>query len=332
MAFDLTARGADGAASAPADRRAAVVEAVTDRREWDRLMCEAPSPHLPQSWAYGEAKATKGWLVHRVRFRLDDRIVAFATVLERRLLGLTLVTRVNRGPVLLEANPAPSTVGAVYQALRRRWGGFGRGPLMIAPALPHDAASETALRGAGYFRRQNLSWQSGRIDLTVDELAIWSSLTPAFRNRWRKSEAAGATVRVADDRDTFDWMVERHLRNMAEKHFHAVDGAFLGTLRASLPPEDLLVFQVLLDGVPVAGMSVVRFGDLAEYHVGWVGEQGRRVNAGNALMWAIIREMKRRGATALDLGGLKEGDGYTRFKRTMSPVEYRLVGEWVSVF
>ena len=32
-----------------------------------------------------------------------------------------------------------------------------------------------------------------------------------------------------------------------------------------------------------------------------------------------------------DVGGLKPGDGYTQFKRTMRPIEFRLAGEWMSL-
>lgn len=330
MTYDLTARGTTRATGAAASGRAALIEPVTDRAEWDRMVAEAPFPHLPQSWAYAEGKRANGWSADLVRFRLDGEIVAFAVVLHLRVLGVRLLARVNRGPIFLDADPAPATIRAVYRALRDRWGRLGRGLLMIAPALPHGEAATALLREVGYRRRQSLSWQSGRIDLTRDEKDIWAGFAPTFRNRWRKAEAAGAVVRVAEDGEAFEWMISRHLENMATKRFNAVDGTFLRAMRAAAAPGDVLVFQVLSDGVPVAGMSVVRFGTRCEYHVGWVGEEGRRLNAGNALMWAIMREMKRRGATEFDVGGLREGDGYTRFKRTMAPVEYRLAAEWIA--
>jgi CelD/BcsL family acetyltransferase involved in cellulose biosynthesis len=294
------------------------------------MFAAAAFPHLTQGWAYGEGKRANRWTPVRVRFRLDGRIVAFATVLELRVLGLRLVARVNRGPVFLEADPPAATIRAIYRALRNRWGRIDRGLLMIAPALPHGEAASALLRESGYRRRQDLGWASGRVDLTRTEDDIWAGMTTAFRNRCRKSEAAGASVRVAADAESFDWMIARHIENMAEKRFHAVDSHFLHALRANAVPGGVLVFQVMHEGQPVAGMSVVRFGTRAEYQVGWVGEAGRKVNAGNALMWAIIREMRHRGATEFDLGGLREGDGYTRFKRTMNPTDYRLAGEWIA--
>ena len=154
-------------------------------------------------------------------------------------------------------------------------------------------------------------------------------MTSTFRNRVRKAEKEGATLRVSEDAETFEWMIKRHSENMAEKGFRGPSPALLRALRATAP-ESVLVFQLVGEGGPVAGMSVVRFGTHAEYHVGWFGPEGRKLNAGNFLMWQVMCDLHRRGVETFDVGGLRPGDGYTRFKRTMCPAEYQLAGEWIS--
>lgn len=300
------------------------VTLVTDVLAWAALLARAPFPHLPQSFSYGEGKRAKGWQVQRAIFQRGERIVAFATVLERRLLGLRLVARVNRGPIFLDAHPTADEAVAVYAALRRHW----RGPLLIAPALLWGDDSDAILRWAGFRRRHDRAWMSGRIDLRPTEEDLWAGLSSPFRNRVRQSEKLGATLRIADDAASYDWMIERHLQNMTEKGFNAADAVLLDAMRAAAP-QDIAVFQLIHGGKPVAGMSVVRFGQCAEYHVGWFGPEGRRLNAGNFLMWEIIKTLRQRGVTQFDVGGLREGDGYTRFKLTMRPQEFRLVGEWM---
>ncbi len=273
-----------------------------------------------------EGKRATGWTVRRAVFRLDGRIVAVASVLERRVLGLRLVARVNRGPVFLEAAPSAERQRLVYAALRRHW----RGPLLIAPALEAGPATSAVLRSAGFVQRQRDGWLSGRIDLRRDEAAIWAGFTSSFRNRVRAAEKAGAELRIAADDDSFEWMLARHAENMRDKAFNAVDATFLRPMR-DVAPGDITVFQLLHAGKPVAGMSVVRFGRHAEYHIGWFGPEGRKLNAGNFLMWSIVKEMKHRGLVSFDAGGMRAEDGYARFKRTMNPIEYRLAGEWVSL-
>jgi CelD/BcsL family acetyltransferase involved in cellulose biosynthesis len=296
-----------------------------DRAEWDALEARAPFPHLPQNFAYAAGRAALGWRLRRTVFEQGGRPVAYAAVLEKRLAGLRVLTRLNRGPILLEGAPSPDTVTAVYAALHRHW----RGPLLIAPALPRDDGNDAALRRAGFVIRQRQGWQSARIDLTRSEDEIWAGFASTFRNRYRQAAKAGARLRIANDAESFDWMVERHLANMRAKRFNGPGPILLRGLRDTAP-ENVLVFQLIAGDTPVAGMSVVRFGTHAEYHIGWFGEDGRRLNAGNFLMWEIMKEMKRRGVATYDVGGMRPGDGYTRFKETMRPVPFTLIGEWMS--
>lgn len=327
MTWDVTSTAAPVSPAKTGDARGAItIRLSAGKAEWDSLIASCPDPHLPQGFAYGEGKAAKGWTAKRVVFSRGSTPIAIATILELRRFGFRLGSRVNRGPLLLEANPTEATIVGVYRALRR-W----RGPLMVAAALPAGADGHRLLRRAGYRRFRPLSWRSGRIDLSGGEDSIWKSFGPGFRNRYRKAEAAGATLRIAADDETFEWMLARHTENMVAKGFTAVDADFLRAMRAA-SPADMLVFQAIHDGKPVAGMTVARFGTHAEYHVGWFGPDGRKINAGNFLMWSIMREMARRGVTTFDVGGMREGDGYTQFKQTMRPAEYDLAGEWISFF
>ena len=303
-----------------------VIELVDDAAVWGELTARAPFPHLPQSFGYGEGKAARGWRVRRAVFREDGRPIAFCIVLERRIAGFRLLARVNRGPIFLDSAPASEQVLAVYRALRRRW----RGPLLIAPALADTEANRALLRATGFRLRHDRGWLSGRIDLLPDESKIWAGFASTFRNRVRHSEKAGGTVVISQDETSYEWLLDRHVENMRAKNFHGADVTLLRAMRAAAP-EDVLVFRLMQGDQPVAGMSVVRFGKCAEYHVGWFGPEGRKVNAGNLLMWSIIKDLKQRGSAGFDVGGLKPGDGYTQFKRTMRPVEYGLVGEWMSI-
>jgi len=330
MTYDVLSTATPVSPAKTGDAREAItIQLVADKARWDSLIASCPDPHLPQGFAYGEGKAAKGWTIRRVLLLAAGRPVAIATVLELRRFGLRLVNRINRGPLFLERTRDDDTIVAVYAALRRRWGRLWTAPLLIAPALGCGPHSDGLLRRAGYRLRHRRSWQSGRIDLTVGENALWAGLSSGFRNRVRNAEKAGATLRIAEDAQTYEWMLARHAENMAERGFSAADATLLRALRQTAP-EDVSVFQLLHQGAPVAGMSVVRFGTHAEYHVGWFGPAGRKLNAGNFLMWQVLCELHRRGIGTFDVGGLKPGDGYTRFKQTMKPAEYQLAGEWMS--
>lgn len=330
MAFDFASTASDVAeARVPGLAARLSVRYVAEQVEWDALMERCAAPHLPQAFAYGEAKSAGGWTPRRALLSRGDEPLAIVTVLELRRFGLKLLNRINRGPLFLDAAPADADVLAVYRAIRHRWGRWWTAPLLIAPALEQGERSDRLLRLAGYHRRTQQSWLSGRIDLSADEAALWAGFNSTFRNRVRNAEKAGATLEITDSAAAYDWMIDRHLENMEAKGFSAFGAQMLHRLRDTAP-DNVLVFRLVHGGEPVAGMSVVRFGRMAEYHVGWFGPEGRKLNAGNFLMWNIIRELKRRGVDGFDVGGMKSGDGYTRFKRTMNPAEYELAGEWMS--
>ena len=324
----LTA-GAAVALTGSAGAGQVTISAVDDVARWDGLMALAELPQLTQTFAYGAAKAAKNWHVVRVCLSIDDVPVAICQVLEKRVLGIRIVSRINRGPIMLGHRPSSESLLAVYRAIRQRWGHWYSGPLTIAPCLPPGDENVALLRRAGYIRRTSRGWWSGRVDLTPPLDAIKASFASAFRNRVNKTLEGPLTLRVASDIETVDWLIARHVENMRSKGFSAVDADFLANLR-NTTPHNYIVFQAMLGDKPVAGMSIIRFGAIAEYHTGWFGPEGRDTNAGNFLMWSIMAEMKARGCAALDIGGLYEGHGYTQFKRGMRPHEYRLVGEWVA--
>lgn len=328
MTFDIVS-SFHAARGHRAATNAITLRLVTDSHRWNRLVARAPHPHLPQSYAYGAGKVASGWHAERVEFMRNGRAVAFATVLQLKRFGITLLNRVNRGPVFIVSEPSDELTVDVYRALRGRYGHFWQGPLLIAPALPRSKPAADLLSQAGYRVRSQQSWISARIDLTRSEDEIWRGFASTFRNRVRNAEKSGGTLEVTSDDAAHEWMLARHTENMAEKGFTALAPNMLRALRGAAP-ESVLVFRMLHEGTPVAGMSIVSFGTHCEYHIGWFGPEGRKLNAGNFLMWGVMREMKRRGLRTFDVGGLKPGDGYTRFKRTMNPAEYELCGEWMS--
>ncbi|MDP1730125.1 MAG: GNAT family N-acetyltransferase [Devosia sp.] len=334
MSYDTPAgiaqetHSADGALRT-AGRQLRVVP-VTDAATWAGLVAQAPKPHLTQCFAYGEGKRAKGWTVKRVSFLDGDSVVAFCQILELRLFGLRLLSRINRGPVFLESDPPVPRMRDVYRTIRQIWGRVAGGPLLLAPALEASPMHRDLLVGLGFRPRKAAGWNSMRIDLEPAGEAIHASFASTFRNRLRAAERSGITLAIVNDGAAVDWMVARHADNMRNKRFRAADGTFIRELRAAAP-DDYLVFQALLAGKPVAGMSVVRFGSVAEYHTGWFGPEGRQANSGNFLMWSIVREMKRRGCLQFDVGGLYDSHRYTQFKRGMRGTEFSLAGEWIAL-
>ncbi len=79
---------------------------VTDAAAWDATLLSLPSPHILQSWAWGELKAQTGWRAKRLVWRdaapLAAAPHAAASLLIRRLNPRVpvAVAYVPKGPIL----------------------------------------------------------------------------------------------------------------------------------------------------------------------------------------------------------------------------------------
>jgi len=318
-------------AAAPPGRLPQItLEAVAAASQWDALLSRAPFPHSVQSFAYGTAKAGHGWHVARALVRHAGQPVAMVQVLERRMFGLRLVTRINRGPIFLDARPPRELVVAVYRAIRQRWGRLPRGVLLIAPALEATEEGHAIMTEAGYRRRRGNGWGSARIDLRPDIETVFAGLDGKWRNRVRAGQRSGVTVRVTREGADFAWMADRHLENMQAKAFSGHDRGFLAALRQSFG-DDLVLVQAIHEQRPVAGLVLIRVGPLADGVVAWFGPEARELKAGNVVAWGAIAEMHRLGCTTYDVGGTNSDKGFSTFKAGMKGEDYLLLGEYVSV-
>ncbi len=306
------------------------LEAVASAPEWDARLSRAAFPHSVQSFAYGEAKARNGWRVARALVRHAGAPVALVQALERRVFGVRLVTRINRGPVFLDAHPPRDLVVAVYRAIRQRWGRLPHGALLMAPALEAGAEGHAIMTEAGYRRRRGNGWGSARIDLRPDIDAVFAGLDGKWRNRVRAGQRNGVTVRVTHDAADLAWMADRHHENMRAKAFAGHDRGFLEALRQSFG-DDLVLVQAIHGQRPVAGLVLTRVGPLADGVVAWFGPEARDLKAGNVVAWGAIAEMHRLGCTSYDVGGTNSDKGFSTFKAGMKGEDYLLLGEYLSL-
>ncbi len=304
---------------------------VRDSSEWEAYFNAIPYPHLMQAWPYGEAKKHAArWHVRRLVFERGDTPVAICQVLEIRAIGLRVASRINRGPMFLDQAPSHEDRLNVYRLLRRQSRFISGGPLLIAPALPLTEENESLLDGLGFKRRKNTGWCSSLVDLHQDEPVLRARLARNWRNQLRKAQNAGIVLEALSSTESMEFMLDMHVKNMAEKNFVGPKVALIKALYQARP-EDFVVLKATLEGEPIAALAVVGFGASAECYVGWFGAgRGRQVSVGNFVYWEAIMAMKKAGRRWLDLGGYYSSDKFGHFKQGMGGTEYKLVGEYLA--
>ena len=102
-------------------------------------------------------------------------------------------------------------------------------------------------------------------------------------------------------------------------------------ISARWPPEKTLFSVAICAGRPIAAMLFLRHGNGATYQIGWSGPTGRAQNAHHRLLVGACAELKKLGATSLDLGLVDTDNcaGLARFKLRSGATPRRLGGTWL---
>ncbi|CUW37962.1 conserved protein of unknown function [Magnetospirillum sp. XM-1] len=292
-----------------------------DQPAWEAALGGFAGANLLQSWAYGAAKVDEGgWQVERLEYREAGLLVGMVQVMIRHLpLGLGGLAWINRGPLL-----APGRDSApAFAALRRHYGARGF-YLRVAPAVADQAPPP------GFRPASRLGWASALLDLRPDEAVLRKGLSGKWRNTLNKAEREGPAVDDAED-DLGDFLVG-YGRFLAERRVPTtVTPALLAALNErSLEHLRPLAYVARVGDEVVGGVLMARYAKGAEYLAGYGTEAGRRLGAGQLLLWRALVDVKRRGAEFLDLGGLdpeRTPAGIRDFKEGVCGIPYRLAEE-----
>ena len=308
------------------------------RDEWRRLGAGFAERSLMQCWEYGEAKARTGaWRVERGVFLDGGEPVGMVQALVRPLpLGLPGgLVWINRGPLWrpMEGNADdPARYGALMAALRRHYV-LGRSMyLRLAPPLAEGDLPRDAVTAAGFAPTATPGWASAILDLSppVDDLR--KGLKQKWRNCLNKAERSDLAVEAGCGDDLFAVFLDGHRQLTAKGDFStSVTAESLAALQALLPGGGRMTAFLAYHGdAPVASVLMARYGDTGEYLAGNVGSEGRRLNAGQLLLWRAVCTMKETGCRRFDLGGLDPDltpAGIRHFKEGLSGTPYRLTPE-----
>ncbi|MBT3766073.1 MAG: GNAT family N-acetyltransferase [Rhodospirillaceae bacterium] len=293
---------------------------------WSDLVSGFDGLSLLQTWEHAEAKAQTGpWGVERGIFKIDGKTVGAAQAMIRTLplIGGGLVW-INRGPLWHSADIPFADLVAALKATYVDQRGFY---LRIAPPLPGDdsfipAATLTDEPG----------WASAMLDLSPSVEDLRQGLKQKWRNGLNKAERSGFEVEEGTDDALFTAFLDAHTEFSDAKGFAtSVTPDFLRSLNdLSLEVGKLYTLVARLDGKVAGSALIARYGDTGEYLAGNTTDAGRRLNAGQLLLWRAVETLKHQGHRRFDLGGMDEvltPKGIYRFKEGLGGIPYRLAPE-----
>ena len=314
----------------------------SDAQRWNQALATLPGAHVLQSYEWGETKAQVGWAPRRMLFVDEESHApkAAACLLRRKLPRLPLaVAYVPKGPALdYEHLPMAEVVLAHIEREAQR-------VQAIFVKIDPDVRVDTQW-GADFARLlQRRGWRSSReqiqfrstlfSDLAPDEETILAGMKSKTRYNIRLAGRRGVTVRAGtleDLRIFYEMYDETGRRDgFIVRPFEYYRHIWETFIEASMG--HLLLAEV--EGEPIAGLILFRFGHTAWYMYGASTNRHRRFMPNHLLQWEAIRWAKLQGCRTYDWWGapdvLDESDpmwGVYRFKAGFGGEFAPHIGAW----
>ncbi len=273
---------------------------VAELQGWDDLVVATGRPHVLQSAAWADVKASSGWIARR--YVLEDGSVrhGVAQVLLKRLpLGIS-VAYAPRGPLV-----EPALAVEAILALRRALAQHRCASLLVDPEVADDEELRARLAAAGV--RRSPVYVQPRRTLLMDLAREPDDLLAAMRKKTRqyihKAERAAVVTEETSDLDRFLAV----LRTVAVRDRFALHSReYFSRLRAAFG-ERAHVMMARVGDEDAGALLLVRLGDRAwELYGGWSGAH-TEARPFYLLKWRAMLRMRALGVRRYDMWGLAEG-------------------------
>lgn len=270
---------------------------------------------LQQSWAYGEALSAQGIPVLRAGIWNEGRLVGIAQFMCRRFLAYVSLASCTRGPVW-DPGLTVAQRAQAYTLLKRTLPVPALRAMLVSPNVPDGQLDRQELPG---FSRVMTGYSTVYLDLDLPEEALKSQLDGKWRNRLNKVLSHDKLrVHAQPSLKRCHWLLAKEDDQREARKFHGLPTHFVPAYieQSDSPQQAFVVVYAELGKDTVAGMLFLIHGRVASYHMGWANEEGRGLNAHNALLWKALVYLKGQGIRRLDLGGVNTHDlpGISRFK------------------
>ncbi len=296
---------------------------------WQHIPQDTPTP-LQQYWAYGKAMAGLGSNARQLKVLKDDTPVALALVMKQRFAGVIRFATLTRGPLWLSPNTPDVEKIEVLKGIKYFFSPWRWNFMVVQPEMPASEGPRALMRAAGY-RHIMTGFHTIWADLSPEPEVLRKNLLGKWRNQLKKAEAATLQINIGGHKPHhYAWLLERETEQRAKRNYLAVPTGLV-PLYATTAEKSVLSVTALNGREKVAGALFLLHGNSATYHIGWVGEEGRALNAQNRVLFEAMLALKTSGIRFLDMGGLNTAEqaGIARFKLGIGGTPTSLTGAWV---
>ena len=314
------------------------LELVPSAQEWDREVSALPTTHFLQSATWSRFKSAYGWHCERYRLTTKAGTIGWASILSRSLGPSPFrLAYVPRGPLLIsEASEdwAAALTSLEDLARRRRWLLLKVDPEVRSEAAASELASVLSQRG--WRRGEEVQFRNTVVaDIRGSEDQVLSRMKPKTRYNVRLARRRGVQVGQAEEAD-FGRVYALYRDTAVRDGFIVRPRRYYELLWSALTQAGMgAVLEAVHEGLTLAALVVVAYGDTAWYVHGASLDQHRNLMPTYLLQWEAIRWARARGCSRYDMWGapatLDERDpmaGVLRFKTGFGGEFTPGVGAW----
>ena len=306
---------------------------------WDAALQTLPSPHVLQSWAWGEFKARWGWTAERW---LGPQA---AVQILRRRIGPLCVLYAPKGPVAVNAVAYEAALAWIEQRAKRNlavWAKVDGDPIFANepqsnaenPHIENLKQLRHNLNKRGWqFSKQQIQFRNSCIThLQASDDELLARMKQKWRYNVRLAERRGVTVRASTPAD-FPLLYEMYAETAQRDGFAIREAGYYLDAWRSMNGSGFIAER---DGQALAGLILFGFADRAWYFYGMSRSEGREHMPTYALQWAALRWARDRGFAKYDWWGAPDdltdpNDGMAgvwRFKEGFDAQFVEGIGAW----
>lgn len=323
---------------------------------WNEIIAGLPGAHLLQTREWAIVKMENGWLPATWAWRDDQgKVVGAALTLSRRLSSIGFlknlcVLYVPKGPLLDWGNAVlrRQALHDLADLGRRNGAIFVKidPDVVLGVGIPGDAGAQEDQTGLAVLQDlQSLGWRFSEeqvqfrntvlIDLRLDEAQLLANMKQKTRYNIRLAQRKGVAVREASSAE-LPLLYRLYAQTAARDNFVIRDEQYYLRLWFTMMQAGMaepLIAEV--QGEPVAGVVIFRFGRKAWYMQGMSSLAHREKMPNYLLQWEAMRRARAAGCEVYDLWGAPdefvESDplwGVYRFKEGLGGKVVRHLGAW----
>ncbi len=288
------------------------------RKEWNEFIAANSLFNVLQSWEWGEIKKGKNWEALRLGVYRENKQVAAAQILIKKLPFNFRILYSPYGPVINWEGPQSDT-GEILKSIKEYLVKISKNKRFlfwkIEPTIKKDEADKLSLpdilNKIG-FKKNNKSIQPGNtsiVDLTRSEEDILKSFDKDTRYSIKRAEREKTEIKKIISLSDIDSLKSVHnlcLITAKRGGFISRTWKEIEKVWETMAPDHVRLYQAWFKENLLAGVIVLTFGEKGYLlYAGSIRDKELNNKFPNYLLyWEIIKDLKKEGYKKLDLWGI----------------------------